>query len=197
MKQFSVPMALVDFIPVILFLLAACIIVKDLKGRISSLSMILFAVGASMVFCAGALKAMYKLLYALNIGDFQWMSNQFFSNQAIGFLLAGIGLVIGVTGKRKPGAYGILPTMALVGMMVVGLGAMDAALCYVANKMKKRSALACFIVSFFLSVAMGYLSSKNFDKAFMNWVAQGVNTAGQLLLYTGCRILDKGGLKNY
>ena len=49
---------------------------------------------------------------------------------------------------------------------------------------------------FFLSLMMGYLSSKDFDKAFMNWLAQGINTLGQLLLYIGVRILDKAGLKN-
>ena len=81
--------------------------------------------------------------------------------------------------------------------MIVGLGAMDAGLCYVANKLKKRGALVCFIVSFFLCLGMGYLSSKSFDKASMNWIAQGVNCGGQLLLYIGVQMLHKAGLANY
>ena len=79
--------------------------------------------------------------------------------------------------------------MALVGIMVIGLGAMDASLCFLANKAKKRTALICFIVSFFLCLGMGYLSSKDFDQAFMNWLAQGINICGQGLLYLGCRTL--------
>lgn len=193
MKQFSVPMALVDFIPVILFIMAIAILDKDLKGKINKISFILFETGAGLVIAAGALKAIYKLIYALNLGNVEWLSNQFFSNQAFGFLLAGIGLVTGVVG-HKGRSYAFLPTMALVGIMVVGLGAMDAGLCFLANKLKKRSALVCFIVSFFLSLGMGYLSSRDFTQASMNWIAQGINTVGQLLLYVGCRILHKGGL---
>lgn len=146
-----------------------------------------------MVSSAGFFKATYKLLYAFGAGDFVWMSNQFFSNQALGFLFSGVGLMICVM-NMKNREYAFLPTMALVGIMVVGLAAMDAGLCFLANKLKKRSALVCFIISFFLCLMMGYLSSKDFDKAFMNWLAQGINILGQLLLYLGVRILHKAGL---
>ena len=193
MNSFTVPMALIDYIPVILFLLGTQIIAKDLKHRISSISWWLFTIGIVMVTAAGALKATYKLLYALNIADVTWMTKQFFSNQAIGFLLAGIGLTIGVT-SLKGKTFALIPTMALVGIMVIGLGAMDASLAFLASRLKKRSALVCFIVSFFLCLGMGYLSSKDFTQASMNWIAQGVNLAGQLLLYIGCRILHNAGL---
>jgi hypothetical protein len=195
MKEFSIPMALLDYIPVVLFLLAALTIAKDLKKQLKGAPWILFVIGAVLVFAAGFLKASYKLLYVLKVGDFVWMSSQMFSNQAFGFLLAGIGLIIGVVHFGKNRTYAFLPTMALVGIMVVGLGAMDAGLCFIANKMKKRNALVCFIVSFFFSLMMGYLSSRNFDKAFMNWMAQGINCAGQLLLYLGVRILHNAGLE--
>ena len=193
MKQFSVPMALVDYIPVILFALAAFMIAGDLKKKINSVCLTVFAVGSVMVTAAGFLKATYKLLYALKAGDFIWMSNQFFTNQAIGFLLAGTALVIGVVNMKKTFAF--LPTMALVGIMVIGVGALDAGLCFLASRMKKRNALICFIVSFFLSMTMGYLSSKDFDGAFMNWLAQGINILGEGLLYAGVRILHNAGLK--
>ncbi len=193
MKQFSVPMALMDYIPVILFALASSLVLKDLRKKMSKISFFLYAAGAGLVTAAGFLKATYKLLYAFGVGDFVWMSDQFFSNQSIGFLLAGLGLLLFVLSKENR-AYAFLPTMALVGIMVVGLGAMDASLCYLANKMKKRNALVCFIVSFFLCLMMGYLSSKDFDKAFMNWIAQGINVCGQALLYAGVRILHKAGL---
>ena len=193
MKQFSVPMAIVDYIPVVLFIMASSLLIRNLKNKINKITFYMFVFGTALVSYAGFFKATYKLLYALNIGDYIWMSNQFFSNQSFGFLLAGIGLVFGVVTLNKNKTYAFLPTMALVGIMVVGLAAMDAGLCFLANKMKKRNALICFIVSFFLCLMMGYLSSKDFDKAFMNWLAQGINTVGQLLLYIGVRILDKAG----
>ena len=197
MKEYNVPMALVDYIPVVLFFLATNKVYKALGNRMSKISKILFLSGVYLVTIAGALKATYKLLYALNIGDFVWLNNQFFSNQAIGFLLAGIGISIAVINKKDSTVYAFLPTIALVGIMIIGLGAMDASLCYVASKMKKRSALVLFVISFFLSLGMGYLSSRNFDTAAMNWAAQGINTVGQLCLYIGVNILDNAGLKNY
>ena len=68
MKEFTVPMALVDYLPVILFFLSARIIDQYLKKQASSLARYMFAFGAAAVTCAGFLKASYKLLYALQIG---------------------------------------------------------------------------------------------------------------------------------
>ena len=196
MKEFSVPMALVDYLPVIFFFLGTDLLARDYRHRMSGLTYILFRIGSLLVFIAGALKASYKLLYALGAGDFGWMSGQFFANQAFGFLLAGLGLTLAVVRAKKDTAYALIPTMGLVGMMVLGLGAMDASLAFLAAKLRKRSAMVCFIASFFLSVCMGYLSTKDFDKAFMNWLAQGINVIGQLLLYVGVSILHRNGLKD-
>ncbi len=193
MKQFTVPMALVDYIPVILFALSFLTVFKDLKNKVSAVSKILIGIGGILVICAGGLKATYKLLYASGVGDFEWMSNQMFSNQAFGFLLLGIGLVLSI-GSVSKRLNAFVPTMVLVLLMVIGLGAMDAVLAYYATKMKKRGALACFIVSFFFTMMMGYLSSRDFTQASMNWVAQGINCAGMLLLYLGVKSLDKAGL---
>lgn len=200
MKEFSVPMALFDFIPVVFFFAGASLIGKDLKRHMNTLTRFMYGAGIILVTAAGAIKAAYKLLYATGAGDHVWMSGQFFTNQALGFLMAGIGLTIIVTGMEKEKSTDsvsiVIPVMALVGIMVIGLGAMDASLCSLANRSKKRSALVLFIVSFFLSLCMGYLSSKNFDSAFMNWAAEGINIAGQGLFLIGCLILHKTGVSN-
>ena len=194
MKEFSVPMAVFDYIPVFFFGAGSLILLRDLIGKMKKAAFCCFGCGVFLVTAAGFLKATYKLLYALGVGDFLWMSKRFFSNQSLGFLLAGLGLMLHVLKKDR--TYGFLPTMALVGIMVVGLCTLDAGLCFLASKLKKRNALLCFIVSFFLCLGMGYLSSKDFDKAFMNWIAQFINVFGQGLYFTGIRILDKAGLKD-
>ena len=48
---------------------------------------------------AGFLKALYKLLYALGVCDFQPLTQRFFPVQALGFLLAGCGET-GSTGRK-------------------------------------------------------------------------------------------------
>ena len=42
---------------------------------------------------------------------------------------------------------------------------------------------------------MGYLSSRNFEQASMNWIAEGVNILGQIALLTAVCIIHKAGLK--
>lgn len=203
MKEFSIPMALFDLLPVIFFMAGFLTIAADMRRKISLPAGILFAGGSSMVCAAGFFKALYKLFCCLGLGDISWMNGQFFYNQAFGFLLAGIGLTAAVTHPGRSGASGgprrlfsilPVPVIGLVGMIVAGLAALDASLCYLSARLKKRSALFLFIFSFFMCLGMGYLSSKSFEKASMNWIAEGINAAGQLSFLAGCRILHRAGL---
>ena len=204
MKEYSIPMAIFDLLPVVFFIAGTMTIAGDLKHKMTLPSRILFVGGSWIVGAAGLLKALYKLIYSLGLGDFAWMSGQFFYNQAFGFLLAGIGITIAVTqldktkadGSGSGKAYSIvpIPIMALVGIMVAGLAALDASLCFLAAKLKKRNALVLFIFSFFMCLGMGYLSSRNFEKASMNWIAEGVNAVGQFAFLAGCNILHEAGL---
>ncbi len=192
MKEFTVPMALFDFFPVIFFFLGMSRMVSFLKRKMNPFTSVLCYGGMIMVTAAGGLKALYKLLYASGAGDFSWMSAQFFPNQAFGLALLGLGLTMVITKKDKGRVNAVIPVMGLVGLMIIGTAAMNSSLAYLAARMKKRGAMVCFIVSFFLILAMGYLSSRNFDKASMNWIAQGINFCGQLLLMCGCFMVTKG-----
>ncbi len=198
MKEFTVPMALFDIVPVALFFISAVRIGMDVGKHAGIVNMIFYWAGAGVVTCAGCFKALYKLAYAVGAGDILWMNDQFFPNQTLGFLLIGSSLLFSLRGindkKSSPGNMAVIPTMGLVGISVVGLCAMFAALCRYAAKLKKTSAIVIFVISFFLSLCMGYLSSRNFDTAAMNWIAQCVNTAAQLMLCIGSMILHKAGL---
>lgn len=202
MKDFTVPMALADFIPVILFMIASVYLMRDLYNKMSKGAFALFAAGSIDVTCAGALKALYKLLYASGICDFTPLTQMFFPVQAIGFLLAGIGMVAMVCHKQgKTAVYAVAPqvftgTFIFVTFMVLGLGAMNAVLCILAVKVKKPWLIALFVLSFVCSLGMGYLSTKDFEKASMNWIAEGVNVVGQSALFAGTLFLRKNGLAN-
>ena len=77
MNHFSIPMALVDFIPVFLFGLGAVILMRDLYRKMTVASFALFAAGSINVFSAGFLKALWKLLYAAGICDFAALDAMF------------------------------------------------------------------------------------------------------------------------
>ena len=203
MNDFSVSMALVDYIPVIFFAIAAVILQRDLYNKMSKGAFALFAAGTINVTCAGALKATWKLLYALGICDFEALNAMFFPVQSIGFLLAGIGILAMLTHKQsKSVALAVVPpvfsgTFVFVGLMVAGLGIMDTVLCILAGKLKKPALIAVFVISFVCSLCMGYLSSQDFAEASMNWIAEGVNVIGQGTLLLGVCLLHKNGLADY
>ena len=200
MKDFSVSMALVDYIPVIFFALASVILMRDLYNKMSKGAFALFAAGTIDITCAGALKATYKLLYALGACDFEALNDMFFPVQSIGFLLAGIGILAMLCHKQSETAVmAVAPpvfsgTFVFVGLMVAGLGIMDAVLCILSAKLKKPGLIALFVLSFVCSLCMGYLSSQDFAEASMNWIAEGVNVVGQGALLAGVLLLHKNGL---
>ncbi len=200
MNDFSVAMALVDYIPVGFFAAAAVILMRDLYSKMGKGSFALFAAGVINVTIAGALKATWKLLYAAGVCDFAALNAMFFPVQSIGFLLAGVGiLAMLVRPQTGHAALAVVPpvfsgTFVFVGLMVAGLGIMDAVLCILSARMKKPWLIAIFAVSFVCSLGMGYLSSKDFAQAAMNWIAEGVNVVGQGTLLLGTVLLHRAGL---
>ena len=200
MHDFSVSMALVDYIPVVFFAIASVILLRDLYHKMSKGAFALFSAGVINVTLAGALKATWKLLYATGACNFEALDHMFFPVQSIGFLLAGIGLLAMLTHKQSQStlAAAVPPvfagTFVFVGLMVTGLGIMDAVLCILAAKMKKPWLIAIFALSFVCSLCMGYLSSQDFAKASMNWIAEGVNVIGQGTLLLGVCLLHQNGL---
>lgn len=200
MNDFSISMALVDYIPVAFFATAAVILLRDLHNKMSRTAYALFSAGVIDVSIAGALKATWKLLYAAGACNFEALDAMFFPVQSIGFLLAGIGILLMIADKKnKPELLAVAPpvfsgTFVFVGLMVAGLGIMDTVLCIIAAKMKKPWLIAIFALSFICSLCMGYLSSQNFADASMNWIAEGVNVVGQGALLSGVILLHKSGL---
>ena len=65
MKQFSISMAIVDYIPVLFFTVAAIMLQRDLYSKMSKGAFALFAAGTIDIMFAGFSKATYKLVYCI------------------------------------------------------------------------------------------------------------------------------------
>ncbi|MBQ7896758.1 MAG: hypothetical protein IJ364_09435 [Oscillospiraceae bacterium] len=199
MYDFSVPMALVDYIPVLFFGIAAVLLQRDLYNKMYKGAYALFAAGTINIFAAGFLKATWKLLYAAGICDFQALNLMFLPVQSLGFLLAGLGLVGMFCWKRQTAALAVAPpvfsgSFVFIMMMVLGLGAICTVLSIVAVKMKKKWAVLMFVLAFVCSMGMGYMSSHDSTSALVNWIEQGINCVGQAMLLGGTLVLHKAGL---
>ena len=195
-------MALFDYIPVAFFAIGAVILLRDLYNKMSKGAFALFAAGVIDIIMAGFLKATWKLLYAGAQIDVSALNAMFFPVQSIGFLLAGIAIVAMLCHSQKERgtkALSVVPVVSitfpyLVLVMVAGLGCLDAGLCILAKKLKKPAVIAIFALSFVCCLGMGYLSTKDFEQASMNWIAEGVNFVGQGLFLLGVWMLHKAGL---
>ncbi len=201
MYQFSIPMALVDFLPVLFFGYAAALLQQDLYNKMRKSYFALFAAGTINIFIAGLLKALWKLLYAANICDFHALNTLFLPMQSIGFLLAGLGIVLMLAKKNTP-LFSVAPavftgTGIFIAMMVLGLGCICAVLGILAVKMQKKWAAVLFTLSFLCSMGMGAMSGQDATLAWVNWTEQAINCMGQGLLLGGTWVLHQNGLKDY
>lgn len=201
MYDFSVPMALADYVPVVIFAVVAAILQRDLYNKMPKYALACFAAGTVNAFTAGFLKATWKLLYAAGICDFHVLNIMFLPTQSLGLLLTGFGILL-MLGTRKHTALAVAPplfqgTLVFVAMMVLGLGAMCGGLGVLAVKMKKKRLIPVFSLCFLCYMAMGYLASRDVATAVMNWVEQGVNCLGQILLLVGTLVLHRAGLREF
>lgn len=201
--MYSIPMSIVDFIPVTFFGIASFILQRDLYNKMSKGAFSLFCAGTIDVFMAGFLKALYKLLYAANVCDFKPLSQMFFPVQALGFVLAGVALICMITRPQGITSYAVAAptlfsgTFIFVSLMVLGLLGMNTSMSVICKKMKKPAVIVLFVVSFLCSLTMGYLSAKDFSQSYMNWIAEAINVIGQGSFFAGALILDKAGLQSF
>ena len=201
MYNFTVPMALMDFVPVIFFGVTAVILLRDLYNKMCKGNYALLAAGAVNVFLAGFCKALWKLLYAANICDFVALEEMFMPVNSLGLLFVGLSMIGMLCFKRKSVMLAAPPvfagSMPFIMMMVLGLGGMCAGLSVVAAKMKKAPVMILFILSFVCAMAMGYMSSQDSTLSWVNWAEQSINCVSQGCLMAGVLLLHKAGLQNW
>ena len=197
MNGITVTMAIVDFIPVVLFFIAAVVLQNDLYAKLSKTKYTLLSAGSLMVFIGGTLKATWKILYALNICDYQALDISFFPFQGIGFLLVFLSLT-GICSKKFNKLYSVVPAftsnMPFVILQVIGCAGTQFMLMGKSLQMKKKSAFVMYIIAFIFMLGMGYLSAKFDDSSSMHWLAQCTNIISQGAFLAGTSILHKAGL---
>ena len=188
--EFSLPMALFDFIPVFLFGWSTIIFQRYFYKRMSRGPFALYCSGTIMVVAAGIFKAAWKLLIALGICDFQALNSAFMPMQSLGFLLSAVAVLRFVWSRKSEGEVLLsLPvissSMPFVVLLVLGsLGAYSGYM-ILALRRKKKGISLMFLLSFLLLLGMGYLSSRDFSKASINWIGEFVNLFAQGSLLIG------------
>ena len=202
MYHFTIPMALMDYVPVLFFGVTAVLLLRDLYNKMFKGAYALLAAGSVNVFMAGFCKATWKLLYAANICDFVALEEMFMPVNPLGLLFVGISLIGMLCWKRKGAMLSVAPvaftsSLPFIMAMVVGLGGLCTGLSILSAKMKKAPVMILFIASFVCAMAMGYMSSQDSTQDWVNWAEQSINTVSQGCLMAGVLLLHKAGLKDW
>ena len=202
MNGITVTMALVDFIPVLLFFAAAVLLQRDLYNKMVKGVYALLATGSTMVLISGIFKALWKILYALGICDYQAPDAAFFPMQGPGFLLVFLSLAGMFTkyNRKKTAMMSVAAvpvytsTMPFVILQIIGCAGSQWMLFVIAVLMKKKNAAVLYVVSFVFMLGMGYLSATFDDSSSMHWMAQCVNIVSQGAFLWGTVVLHRAGL---
>ena len=190
----TVTMALVDCVPVALFLVAAVILQRDLYDRLPKGAYSLVAAGSIMAFLGGFMKALWKILYATGVCDYVLLDHALFTLQGPGFLLFFLGLT-GLFWKGEKNASSALAPAAtttsipFIVMQVVGLGGAQVLLAAEGARRGKRLVPVAFALAFVFMLGMGYLGAKFDDSSSMHWVAQLTNTLSMACFLWGTLML--------
>lgn len=192
----TVAMALVDCVPVVLFMAAAVILQRDLYDQLPKGAYSLVAAGSIMAFLGGFMKALWKILYATGVCDYVLLDHALFTLQGPGFLLFFLGLT-GLFWKGEKNAASALvgapvvttTSVPFIVMQVVGLGGAQVLLAVAGVRRGARLVPVAFAFAFVFMLGMGYLGAKFDDSSSMHWVAQLTNTLSMACFLWGTLML--------
>ena len=185
-ETYPLALALFDFVPVIFFLIGAIYLTHIATRMCGMCCRRLAIMGSLLIFLGGFLKALWKLLVATGVGDFQLMGEVQFVLVAPGFallLIVVIGMARGEV-KQANGKDTLIPAIAiwkiplLIVMTLASMGVMGI-LTYISFHHKVKIAAAGFIVAFLCLVGMGAMASGE-QTLTRQWVEQSINSLGQL-----------------
>lgn len=196
-ETYPLALALFDFVPVAFFLIGAIFLVR-ISMHICGLHCGRLAIlGSLLIFLGGFLKAIWKLLFTIGVGDFQLLSESQFPLVAPGFLILLIAVIMMARSDRetrsnKPSPMLLMATWKIPFLIVMTLTSMgvQGILTYVSFQRNAKLAAIGFIVAFLGLVGMGALASGEQTLA-RQWIEQSVNTVGQLGFMVGSILLHQ------
>lgn len=188
--EYSLSLALLDFVPNLAFLAGGYYLVKTVKlARGQKCAQMCFS-GWMLVFMGGLLKATWKLLYTLGIADIQVFSQAQFVLLAPGFLALLVSTILlarSSTKKVQPVAYVIaawkIPLLAV--MTLSSLGA-QGILSFISFRRKAPLAGFLFIIAVLCMLAMSGMASGSEQSTTAQWAEEIINSVGQISFAIGC-----------
>lgn len=193
MDTYNQGLSILDFVPNLGFLIGAIYLVRWVTLFKRRDLVIIMVVGTGLVFLGGTLKAVWKLLYTLSIGDFVVLSEAQFILLAPGFFLMLLSVIRAFKEyKNKQNTVLALAPwkIPLMAIMVISSLGVHGILSYDAFRRKAHLAGVLYIVAIICMLSMSGMASGNQTIA-RQWMEEMINSFGQISFAVGSYLLYK------
>ncbi|MBA7559542.1 hypothetical protein ES708_01157 [subsurface metagenome] len=185
--EYSIAIALVDFIPTFFFPIGVYFFQKFFKKQNFVRSQILWIIGGFLVFIGGFFKAIWKFNMALTQNDILFLSDGLFVFQSVGFTCLLLGTFLFIRSQSNKTnipkstpltalAVWKIPFMAIQTLTCIGTYGL--LIHYGFKKGNKKGAIL-LIISVIIIFLMVGLSGSDMSIS-IQWIAEIINTFGQL-----------------
>lgn len=156
-NRFSLPLAVVDALPVLLFLVNCILIGRAMHSG-------LFVLGAALCCAAGFFKVIWKICIAASGKDHAWLNHAFLPVMLTGFVLLILGIVLAIHAQTVPSSFLLHLTRA--GAFV------------------SFAIALLFLIA--LIVIRSVFGKKKFNTSeTLNWIGEGLNIGFQAAVLSG------------
>ena len=183
MNEYALGLSLLDFVPNLAFLAGSVFLVLLAMLRTDRTCQIATIAGSALVFLGGTLKATWKLLYTVGVGDYTLLSELQFPLHAPGFMLLLVGVVCLARQERKT-RHAELVGMAvwkipLLAVMTISSLGVQGILSYLAFRRRAHVAGVLYVTAIVCMLSMAGMASAE-QSVGQQWLEESINSAGQI-----------------
>ena len=187
-------LSLLDFVPNLAFLFGTIYLIRWTRTYGSRFSQFTMSIGAILVLMGGTTKAIWKLIYTLELGDIRLLGEPQFILLAPGFtlmFLSSLSMAKGESGIRGMSAMALWKIPLLAVMTISNLGLL-VTLSSFAYRRAVRSAAFFFGVSVVCMLAMAGMATAE-QSITQQWIEEIVNSLGQIAFARGSYLICEKG----
>ncbi len=191
-ETYTLGLSLLDFVPNLAFLAGAYFLVSLVRLKNDRLCTTATTIGTTLVFLGGTLKAIWKFLVTIGVGDFQLLSESQFVLLAPGFSFMLLGVVLLAKHEKVDLAPGFAAMAAweipFLAMTTIGSLGAYGILSYLAFRRRSMVAGVTFILAIAGLLALAGMASAE-QTIRQQWIEESINSIGQTAFAVGCYLL--------
>jgi hypothetical protein len=193
-ETYTLSLSLLDFIPNLAFLTGAYYLIKIVQLKNRSFFFYAAIVGSLLVFLGGTLKAIWKLLVTVGVGDFHLLSNAQFPLHAPGFFLLFICMIFLLRQEKKNTQIKLMSIavwkIPLLAVLTISSLGMNGILAYLSFKRKANFSGILFLFAFLSLFTMAGMAGGE-QGIIKQWIEEIINLMGQTAFAVGSFLLLK------